>query len=100
MTMYDILHSTPVHDTVVVRFERPEPGHIDEIQFTEEQVRWLQVNIAKGNYPYNKVWIIREDGHKVCFKPDGRLEEPCGNNCLSLNDDLAMMLLKVVAGIE
>lgn len=100
MTMYDIIHSTPKHDTVRIRFERPEPGHIDEIEVTEEQVRWLQVNIAKGNYPYNKVWILREDGHKVWFKPDGRLEEPCGNNCLSYNDDMSMMLFKIMAGME
>lgn len=100
MNIYEILQSTPKHDTVTLRFERPDlPGHIDEVEATEEQLRWLQVNIAKGNYPYNKVWIIREDGYQVCFKSDGRLEEPCGNNCLSCNDTLAMMLLKVKAGL-
>ena len=100
MTMYDIIRSTPRHDTVRIRFEGPEPGHMDEIEATEEQVRWLQVNIAKGNYPYNKVRILREDGYSVYFKPDGRLEGPCDNNCLSYNDDMAMMLFKIMAGME
>lgn len=100
MTMYDIIHSTPKHDTVRIRFERPEPGHIDEIEVTEEQVRWLQVNIALGNYPYNKVCIMCKDGHKVWFKPDGRLEGPCDNNCMSYNDDMAMKLFKIMAGMK
>lgn len=100
MNIYEILQSTPRHDTVTLRFERPDlPGYIDEVEATEEQLRWLQFNIAKGNYPSGKVCIIKENGEKVYFKEDGRLMSPCGNNCLSFNDDLAMMLLKVKAGL-
>lgn len=100
MNIYEILRLTPRHDTVTLRFERPDlPGHIDEVTVTEEELRWLQLNIARGNYPSGKVCIIKKNGEKVYFNSDGRLMAPCGNNCLSYNDDLAMKMLKAKAGL-
>lgn len=102
MSIYDILNSTPVKDTVTIRFNRPDlPGHIDEVHnVTEEQVRWLQYNIAKGNYPYNAACIMSSSGKKSFFAPDGRLTNPVyDSNIMSLNDDLAMGILFAKANV-
>lgn len=101
--IYDILNSTPVKDTVTIRFNRPDlPGHIDEIHnVTEEQIRWLQYNIAVGNYPHDAACIISNSGKKSGFAVDGRLTSPVeDSNVMSLCDDLAMALLEARCGIK
>lgn len=98
--MYEIIESTPVKDTVTVRFMRSDlPGHIDEIRVTEEQLRWLQYNIAMGNYSNKDAVVISDTGKKSYFRPDGRLANPIeGNNTLSFNSKLSLGLLELMCG--
>ena len=93
-SIYDVLQSTPVHETTVIRFNRPDlPGHIDEVTVTEEQLRWIQYNIAIGEFPHDGAVIIDADGTQIHFGIDGRLTAPIkGSNVLNYNDNLAMGL--------
>lgn len=93
-----ILREAPKKDNVVIRFTN-KFGIQDEVTITEEQLRYLQVCIAKGEYPYDEVNIVDGD-NMISFLPDGRLtESPKTINSLSLNDNLAMELLYVKAGM-
>lgn len=101
-TIYEILESTPKKDTLTLRFKRPDlPGHIDEVfNVTEEQIRWLQYNIAKGNYPNGDVCIIDPLGKSHYFAKDGRLTSPVeGANTMRLNEALVMGLFTAPTGV-
>lgn len=106
-SIYDILDSTPVKETVTIRFIRPDgldgngDIHIDEVRnVTEEQVRWLQYQIAIGEYNDCDAYIVNPDGTHTYFKPDGRLMPPVTTNTMSLNDELAFALLEARVGIH
>lgn len=100
-TISTILAEVPKKDCLTVRYNRQDlPGHIDEVKLTEEEFRYLQICIAKGEFPWVETYVIAKDGSKLAIRPDGRLA--CAdkqNNCLSLNDDLAMKLLLIKAGM-
>ena len=89
-SIYEILRDTPKHDKVTLRFNRLDlSGHIDEIKVGEEEVRWIQVNIARGNIQNDQVWLIDPTGQKHGFDKLGRLITPLeGTNVLSFDDDL------------
>lgn len=94
----DVLKETPKKDKVIIRWTNKYDIQ-DEVAITEEQLRYLQVNIAKGEIPYDKVVIVNNNTI-VRFNPDGRLASKLeNNNCLSLNDNLAMELLYAKAGM-
>ena len=98
--MYEIIVSTPVKDTVTVKFVNPNlPGQTDEMRVSEEQLRWLQYNIAMGNYSHKDAVIISDTGKESHFRPDGRLTNPIeGNNTLSFNSKLSLGLLEIMCG--
>ena len=95
-SIYEILATTPHKDTVVLRFKDPDEVAVDglsEIVVTEEQIRWLQWHIGKGEYNHNDAVLISSNGEISRFAPDGRLTNPVHGNTMSLNDNLAMNLL-------
>lgn len=94
----DVLKDAPKKDKVTIRWTN-KYGIQDEIAITEEQLRYLQINIAKGEIPYDSVVIVN-NSDIIRFNPDGRLSSKLeNNNCLSLNDNLAMELLYAKAGM-
>ncbi len=98
-TIGQIIEETPKKDTITVRYNRPDlPGHIDEVTLNEEQFRYLQICIAKGEFPNVGTYVMADDGAKLPIGIDGRLRcADLNNNCLRLNDELAMKLLYVKA---
>jgi len=96
-SMQEILNSTPRKDIVLLKWVDESGVHTKKA--TEEQVRWLALNIAKGEFPYNKV-VVSSKEHTALFDMFGRLTSSLlDSNCLSLNDDLAMDLLRVKGNI-
>lgn len=90
MSLYDVLNSVPKHDKVMLCMNNQMVQEIDEIT-----VRWIQHCIAKQEITNDEIFLMCQDGTKVYFRPDGRLSNPCTNNCMSLSDDLAMDLFLI-----
>ena len=95
-TMQEILDSTPRKDKIMLKWEEGNEVHITKI--SEEQFRWIAVNIAYGNFPYDKVTVSfgKSTAH---FDKLGRLTSPLkGCNALCYCDDLALGLFRAPLG--
>ena len=95
--MQEILKSTPKKEMIILKWEDESGVHTKKV--CEEQFRWVALNIAKGEFQYDKVSVAS----KKCtahFDTYGRLTSPLkDSNCLSLNGDLSLGLLEVRAGV-
>jgi hypothetical protein len=97
-TIADVIREAPKKDKITVSFIN-KYNIVDEVVLTEEQFRYLQICIAKGEFPLEGTCVIAKDGRKIPFASDGRLtDKDLNNNCLSLNDNLAIKLLYFKAG--
>ena len=95
-TMQEILESTPTKEMITLKWEDENGVHTKKI--SEEQFRWVALNIAKGEFQYDKVSVAS----KKCtahFDTYGRLTSPLeDSNCLSLNRDLTLDIFKEIVG--
>lgn len=95
--MQEILESTPTKDKIMLKWEDDNGVHTKKI--SEEQFRWVALNIAKGEFQYDKVSVASKK-RTAHFDTDGRLTSPLeDSNCLSLSDDLALDLLRARVGV-
>lgn len=94
----DIIAETPVKQVLRIRWVNPTTKVSEERKLTEEQFRYLQCAIAEGRIDYRKLLIVDFNGAYVSFHKDGTVgtTEPLVSNCLSLNDDLAERLLRII----
>lgn len=91
-TIYEILANAPKKELVTLVFKYD--GEERAVAITEEQVRWLQCEIAAGEYCCDDAELVSPDGSVSRFAKDGRLTSPLsGLNTMTLNDELAMNLL-------
>lgn len=89
-TMGEILASTPQKNCLILKWEDKYGVHTKRV--SEEEIRWLQLNIKCGEFPYNKAHLASRKC-TMHFNEDGRLTNaPTDNNCMSLNDDLSLAL--------
>lgn len=92
-TIEEILDSTPKKDTVILRVGDKE------FTVTEENIRWLQVNIGRGHFDPKDAVLISPNGAKSHFHTSGRLLSPLEEvNTVTLNDDLALIVLENILG--
>jgi hypothetical protein len=87
-TIEEILDSTPKKDTLTLKVGNKS------FTVTEENIRWLQVNIARGDFDPKDVVLISPNGAETRFNTYGIALSPVeGANTMTLNDDLATLIL-------
>lgn len=85
----EYLKTRPVHHKVKIM-----NLHTNEHKMlTEEEIRYVQIGIAKGILSAEDYCLIDVDCVKHYFAKDGRLKSSCTSNVFSYNDDLVMKLL-------
>lgn len=96
-TMQEILESAPKREMITLKWEDENGVHTKKIG--EELFRWVALNIAKGEFQYDKVSVAS----KKCtahFNKFGELTSPLrDSNCLSLTTDLCRDILRARVGV-
>jgi hypothetical protein len=86
-SIYDIIRSTPTKHKVTIKYDNKL------IKVTEEQLRWIQYNIAIGQCSKDDVVVVDTNNSEIHFDFIGRLTSPIeGSNAMRFNDDLALGL--------
>lgn len=86
-TLNDILKECPKHDTAILQYRSRSYG-VQHFEVNEIQIRWIQLCVAKGEIPHDRVHIISNGRTVSCFREDGVLTNPLEGNTMSLADDL------------
>lgn len=89
-TIEQILASTPKKDILTLKVGNKT------FTVTEEDVRWLQLNIAWKRFDSKNVVLISPNGAETHFAANGRLLSPVEANTMSLNDSLVTKMMETL----